>query len=168
MRWQRQSQMRIICNWKRKELFNQNNAVSNSEVWRLSVLTHLAIFGASDKGEGGQLHRCGGDTALMKTMEIRCYAEGRDAGWEAICLDLDIAVQGHTFEEVYHLLNDAVREYVEYVATLPADEQRRLLSRRAPLFDRLRFAWHALMSTFRNDGPDGKQRHEYTRPLVFA
>ena len=32
---------------------------------------------------------------------VRCYAKGHTGDWEAICLDLDIAVQGESFEDVF-------------------------------------------------------------------
>ncbi len=37
---------------------------------------------------------------------LRCYAEGRNGEWEAICLDLDIAVQEKSFEDAFHALTD--------------------------------------------------------------
>ncbi|WP_256445687.1 hypothetical protein [Skermanella sp. TT6] len=37
-----------------------------------------------------------------------CIAEGRDGEWEAFCLDLDLAVAGTSFEEVYRDLNKAI------------------------------------------------------------
>ena len=64
---------------------------------------------------------------------LHCYAEGRDGEWEAICLDLDIAVQGRTFEEVFGSLQEAISLYLETVADLPADQQPPLLHRPVPL-----------------------------------
>jgi hypothetical protein len=73
----------------------------------------------------------------MRT-SLMCFAHGHDGQWEAICVDLDIAVQGTTFSEVQTLLNDAIVGYVE-IALDEADEVReRLLSRRAP--------WHVRVS----------------------
>lgn len=63
---------------------------------------------------------------------IRCFAEGRAGQWEAVCVDLDIAVQGESFQEVYDDLNKAIVMYMDRVADLPADEQRAFLNRRAP------------------------------------
>lgn len=101
-------------------------------------------------------------------MILRCYAEGSDRGWEAICLDLDIAVQGSSFEEVYKSLDEAVTQYVEYVSELPEPDRERLLARKAPLADRLRFLWHVARTTMSGDGSGRKQRHEFTRPLLAA
>lgn len=101
-------------------------------------------------------------------MLIRCYAEGTARCWEAICLDLDIAVQGQSFEEVYRLLGEAIEQYVAYVNDLPEAERERMMSRKAPLADRLRFLWHVARTTLRGDGSGDKQRHEFTKPLMAA
>ncbi len=101
-------------------------------------------------------------------MILRCYAEGSQQGWEAICLDLDIAVQGMSFEEVYRLLNEAIAQYAEYVHELPEAERTRMMSRKAPLADRLRFLWHVARTTLTGDGSGGKLRHEFTTPLMAA
>ena len=101
-------------------------------------------------------------------MLLRCYAEGTARGWEAVCLDLDIAVQGDSFEEVYRLLDEAVQEYADYVSGLPEEDRARLLGRKAPLADRLRFLWHVARTTLTGDGSGGKQRFEYTKPLMAA
>ena len=47
------------------------------------------------------------------TKFLTCYATGDSGGWEAICVDFDIAVQGKSFEEVFQELKVAIREYVE-------------------------------------------------------
>ncbi|WP_200341055.1 type II toxin-antitoxin system HicB family antitoxin [Rhodovibrio sodomensis] len=75
---------------------------------------------------------------------LHCYAEGRDGGWEAICLDLDIAVQGDSFAEVYRALDEAIAAYLETVHDLPESEQRHLLRRKAPIYVRLSFLLRAV------------------------
>lgn len=75
---------------------------------------------------------------------LHCYAEGRDGGWEAICLDLDIAVQGDSFAEVYRALDEAIAAYLETVHDLPESEQRHLLRRKAPISVRLSFLLRAV------------------------
>lgn len=94
-------------------------------------------------------------------MQLRCYANEHEGAWEALCVDLDIAVQGDSFQAVYHDLATVVAQYVEYVGTLPADERRRLLHRKAPFGLRLRFAWAALALVF---GRNGGGRAEFTLP----
>jgi predicted RNase H-like HicB family nuclease len=54
----------------------------------------------------------------LASRSLHCYAEGRNGDWEAICLDLDIAVQGGSFEEVFGSLREAISLYLESVADL--------------------------------------------------
>lgn len=95
---------------------------------------------------------------------MACYAEGRGSKWEALCLDLDIAVQGTSFEEVYSSLNTAIEEYVSYVLTLPEKEQKAFLSRRAPLSMRFKFVWHAFRTVLFGRRNGGKGRAEFLLP----
>jgi hypothetical protein len=99
---------------------------------------------------------------------IRCYAEGRPGAWEAICLDLDIAVQGASFDEVFNTMNAAIKDYVESLEDLPETDRARLLNRKAPLRLRLKFLWLVLRSTFSNRSGDGSTRAEFTVPLGAA
>ena len=95
---------------------------------------------------------------------LHCYAEGQDGDWEAICLDLDIAVQGRSFEEVSLSLREAIALYLETVEDLPPAERGKLLHSRAPVAVRLRFLGHALRGLFVSDGD--RQRHQFTMPLA--
>lgn len=62
---------------------------------------------------------------------LRCYAEGREGSWEALCLDFNIAIQGDSFEEVSKSLKCEIEEYIEYAYTLPESERKDLLERKA-------------------------------------
>jgi predicted RNase H-like HicB family nuclease len=101
----------------------------------------------------------------LASKSLRCYAEGRDGDWEAICLDLDIAVQGGSFEEVFSSLQEAISLYLETVTDLPPQEQRALLHRPAPFPVRLKFLTHALRGLFASSDGD-RQRHQFTMPLA--
>lgn len=87
-----------------------------------------------------------------------CFAEGRDGAFEAICVDLDIAVQGKTFEEVYKTLNTAVASYIADALKEDEANGRRLLSRRAPWHVRagltLRFLRKVLGHPHDDGGPE--------------
>jgi predicted RNase H-like HicB family nuclease len=96
---------------------------------------------------------------------LRCYAEGRNGDWEAVCLDLDITVQGGSFEEVFESLQKAISLYLESVTDLPLQEQRGLLHRSAPFSVRFKFLAHALCGLFA-DSNDDRQRHQFTMPLA--
>jgi hypothetical protein len=69
-----------------------------------------------------------------------CVARGSPQGWEALCLDFDISVQGRSFEEVRRGLEEAVRTYVEDASKEEEPHRSRLLKRRAPLGIRLLWA----------------------------
>jgi hypothetical protein len=73
-------------------------------------------------------------TAINRSLQ--CFAHGRQGDWEAICVDLDIAVQGESFEEVQQGLNQAVSSYIELVAKESSTAREALLNRRAP--------WHVI------------------------
>ena len=101
----------------------------------------------------------------MASRSLRCYAEGRDGEWEAICLDLDIAVQGSSFEEVFSSLQQAISLYLASVTDLPPQEQRALLHRPAPFPVRFKFLTHALRGLFADSDGD-RRRHQFTMPLA--
>jgi predicted RNase H-like HicB family nuclease len=101
----------------------------------------------------------------LATRTLHCYAEGRNGEWEAICLDLDIALQGRSFEEVFASLQEAIALYLETVAALPPEERGTLLYRSAPLSVRLKFLTHAVRGLFSDDGGH-HQRHQFTMPLA--
>jgi predicted RNase H-like HicB family nuclease len=101
----------------------------------------------------------------LASRNLRCYAEGRNGDWEAICLDLDIAVQGGSFEEVFSSLKEAISLYLESVTDLPPEERRDLLHRPAPFPVRFKFLTHALRGLFPDSDGD-RQRHQFTMPLA--
>ena len=63
---------------------------------------------------------------------LLCFAHGGSSGWEATCVDLDIAVQGDSFDDVKALLDQAVRSYVGAARGEDAVTRDALLNRRAP------------------------------------
>lgn len=95
--------------------------------------------------------------------KLHCLAVGADGAWEAICLDLDIAAQGRSFEEASEGLRQAIDLYLDHVATIPVDERSHFLSRRVPFLIRLRFALKAFALALARDTARGYQHH-YTMP----
>lgn len=94
---------------------------------------------------------------------LHCYAFGSEGKWEAICIDLDLAVQGRSFEEVSALLHEAIVFHLEGVMALPEPDRARLLERSVPWHVRLRYAVEAFLFFVRNrDG--GPFEHRYTIP----
>ena len=65
---------------------------------------------------------------------VRCYAETVDAQWQAFCLDLCLAVQGESFQEVKDKLERMICDYVtDAVVGEDKEYAYQLLNRRAPL-----------------------------------
>ena len=82
-------------------------------------------------------------------LAFRCCAHGSDRSWEAICVDLDIAVFGASFQEVEASLDTCIQMYLEWVAELPEMERRRFLTRRSPWYVRARLAFMTWLYSFR-------------------
>lgn len=66
------------------------------------------------------------------SVAFRCYAYGDGRRWQGICTDLDIAVDGASFEDVRESLTTCIELYLDGLDELPVDAQRRLLARKAP------------------------------------
>ena len=103
-------------------------------------------------------------TTARPARVLYCYATGREGAWEAICLDLDIAVQGTSFEEASTLLQEAIALYLQTVSELPEEERAALLSRSVPFWTRLSFAIEAFWSTLRAKA-NGELKHQFTMAL---
>ena len=88
------------------------------------------------------------------SFERLCVARGRANEWEALCLDLDIAVQGQSFDEVRNRLSDAIATYLEDAAVEAEPHRTRLLTRRAPLSVRLLWAWRFSWAALRGRNPN--------------
>ena len=86
-------------------------------------------------------------------LKLKCYVHGGAASWEAICVDLNVAVCGNSQREVRASLCKAVDMYLQTVAALPTIEQDGFLSRRAPWHTRTRLAistWFSALGRERN------------------
>ena len=68
-----------------------------------------------------------------------CAARGHEDRWEAICFDLDIALEGKSFEDVQDRLNKAIVAYINTALEKDEATRNRLLNRRAPLWVRIQW-----------------------------
>ena len=93
------------------------------------------------------------------SLKFRCYAYGSGENWEAICIDLDIAVFGASVNEVEERLDRCIRMYLETVADLSPEERRRFLTRKSPWYVRFRLGLMTWLYGFRGDSG---------RPRVFT
>lgn len=101
----------------------------------------------------------------MDSRSVLCAAYGREGDWEAICLDLDIAVQGANYEMVRDALNHAIASYIEDARKERPEVQEKLLNRKAPLLARLRIAFMLVAaSVFHHKGGDGNHFEAHRLP----
>lgn len=79
---------------------------------------------------------------------LRCYAHRtRKGNWYGACLELNLATEADTLEELRVELNDIIVSYIESVFdTEDQDSIPELLTRQAPLRDRLKFQGIRLLS----------------------
>jgi hypothetical protein len=82
--------------------------------------------------------------------EILCFARGRPGDWEGLCVDFDIAVQGHSFNEVREALEATISDYVAAAHEEDRETCAKLLNRRAPLYVSLLWTARVLWSAWRH------------------
>ncbi len=84
--------------------------------------------------------------------KLTCYAWGKPGDWEALCVDLDIAAEGSSFEEVKRDLELAVEDFLDYASELPELDRKSVLSYRTPWPLRmqlaLRYRWSVAAEAF--------------------
>lgn len=90
----------------------------------------------------------------MATKILRCYAHGHEGIWEGICVDLDIAVTGVSFDEVRERLHQSIVTYVEDATNEDPLNAQRLLNRKAPLHVRVSYAAKAWLARRRGSHND--------------
>jgi hypothetical protein len=96
--------------------------------------------------------------------ELICIAKGRDDTglWEAICLDLDIAVAGRSFDEVKDILSRAIATYFEDARREAEPARSQLLNRRVPFLARLRWTWPFVLAVlFGRKRQHGQATYEF-------
>jgi len=74
---------------------------------------------------------------------LRCYAENKDDQWQAFCLDLNLAAQGDSLDEVETKLRNMISEYV-FDALVGEDQEhaKYFLNRKAPASLWLKYYFH--------------------------
>ncbi|HFD81038.1 MAG TPA: DUF1902 domain-containing protein [Gammaproteobacteria bacterium] len=75
-----------------------------------------------------------------RDLKLRCYAEqNHDGSWFGICIDLNLAADGDSLEEVRRKLDDQVRDYIEEALGDDVAYIDDLIPRPAPLPFRIRY-----------------------------
>lgn len=80
------------------------------------------------------------------TLDLKCYAYRDGDGWEAICVDLDIATFAPSLDEVKTSLAVCIELYLKRVTELPAQEQCHFLARKSPWHLRAKLAFTTWLS----------------------
>ncbi|MBW2167487.1 MAG: hypothetical protein JRG74_15810 [Deltaproteobacteria bacterium] len=86
-----------------------------------------------------------------KQTTLRCYAEKKDDIWQAFCIDLNLAVQGETQDEVRAKLHQQIVSYLH--DALEGDDKKyaaQLLNRKAPIGFRVKYTLYRIYRTLRN------------------
>ncbi|WGL63797.1 hypothetical protein QDX81_02025 [Pseudomonas sp. CW003PS] len=109
----------------------------------------------------------------MKPIEIllRCYMEKKNGYWQAFCIDLSLAVQGDTIEEVKGKLHEQIYDYLNDIfegEDRPYASQ--LLNRKAPLYQRAKYHFYKLRHDIsgRWDGIKNSFTFQDTLPVKLA
>lgn len=64
---------------------------------------------------------------------LRCYAKKDGDSWVAVCIDLGLAAQGDSLQDVKLKLESMTMSYVRDAVTVDREYADQLLNRRAPL-----------------------------------
>ncbi|MBL1278209.1 MAG: hypothetical protein COB30_019210 [Ectothiorhodospiraceae bacterium] len=77
---------------------------------------------------------------------LRCYAENKSEQWHAVCLDLNLAAQGDSFDEVESKLREMIAEYV-FDALVGEDKGHAayFMNRKAPASMWLKYYLHCAL-----------------------
>lgn len=79
---------------------------------------------------------------------VRCYAKQDGDQWVAICIDLCLAAQADCYSEAKSKLEHQINEYVYEALTVDREHARDLLSRKAPISNRIEYWWARICQRF--------------------
>ncbi|MBR0833774.1 hypothetical protein JQ612_11270 [Bradyrhizobium manausense] len=78
---------------------------------------------------------------------LECIAHGSGHEWQAICLDLDIAVQAQSLDDVTRILQEAVASYIDDALQQDEPTRSQMLNRSVPFSVRAVWAVRLFMAT---------------------
>ena len=98
---------------------------------------------------------------------LRCYGERKGNIWQAFCVDLNLAVQGNSLQEVQSKLHQQVSSYL-YDALEGEDKEyaEQLLNRKAPLYFWIKYYYCKLLCGFDGARKDFCRIFDETMPLI--
>ncbi|MDZ7868844.1 MAG: hypothetical protein U5L02_06500 [Rheinheimera sp.] len=78
---------------------------------------------------------------------LRCYAKKDGDVWVAVCIDLCLAAQGQTLNEVKQKLEVMTRSYIKGAFEEDREYAGQLLARKAPLSQQATYHWIKFLNT---------------------
>ena len=94
---------------------------------------------------------------------VRCYAVNEREVWSAVCIDFSLAAQGDSFADAKRKLNSQIVDYVNDAFTVDREHAGYLLSRRAPLAQRL--TWYGLKARSSLNALKSASARLFTQPV---
>ena len=87
---------------------------------------------------------------MRKPFFVRCYVKRSEDQWVAVCIDLCLATQGESLQEAKDKLESQVNDYGFEALTVDREHARALLSRKAPLQNRVEYYLIAAIQALRS------------------
>lgn len=103
----------------------------------------------------------------LPKLVLRCFAEPKNGQWQAFCLELDLAAQGDSFQQVRQKLDEMICSYVED-ALVGEDREfgmQLLFERRAPASLYLKYYTYKALGHTLKKIKDGAQVFQELLPL---
>lgn len=84
-----------------------------------------------------------------KQLVLRCYGEQKGKYWQAFCLDLNLAVQAGSFEEVQKKMNEQISSYLyDALEGEDCEYADQLLNRKAPFYFWIKYYTYMALCKF--------------------
>lgn len=84
----------------------------------------------------------------LKSITLRCYAKKEGNQWVAVCIDLSLAAQADSLAAAKEKLESMITTYVSEARGIHQAYAEQLLSRKAPISQRIFYGWLKVMSGF--------------------
>lgn len=104
-----------------------------------------------------------------KQLILRCYGERKGDVWQAFCLDLNLAVQADSEEEVRRKLHEQILLYID--DALEGEDYQyadQLLSRKAPIGFWLKYYYYKMLCNFHTAKEGICQTFNEVMPLTLT
>ena len=83
--------------------------------------------------------------------KFRGYIKKEGDLYSGFCVDLTLAVQGNSYDEVVNKLNAVITDYVNEALTVDFKHKEQLLNRKAGLSEYIKYYYIAFLSRFKKD-----------------